>query len=292
MIPAHTAIGIVGLGRMGSAMAQRLTENGFAVVGWDASAAAVAAFAASGGSVASHPRGVAESAGIVMTSVTDDAAVREIFGGANGFLAAPLDAKLFVEMSTLRPETVRALESQIAAGGGAIVDAPLLGTIPNARAGTLTALVGGAAADIDRAQAVFEVLAQRVARMGKLGSGHAMKLAVNLGLAAYVQGLAESLALGESEGLDLTQMLDVLAAAPTANAWLGARRKVVTGDAHDVTLDIRTMRKDVTSALATGTAAGLAMPLAAGTLAAFSAAVDAGLGDRDLGEIAARRSPR
>ena len=283
-------VGIVGLGRMGAAMARRLADSGFAVIGWDVNETAVSAFAATGGQGAPHARAVTEAADIVMTSVTDDAAVRAVFGRPDGLLAGTVTGTLFVEMSTLRPHTVRELQPAVAGAGGSIVDVPLLGTIPNARAGTLTGLAGGADEDVDRARVVLDVLAQRVVRMGKLGNGHAMKLAVNLGLAAYVQGLAESLALGEREGLDVSQMLDVLAAAPTANAWLGARRTIVTGEAHDVTLDIRTMRKDVLSALATGTANGAAMPLTAGVLAAFSAAVDAGYGDGDLGEIAASRS--
>jgi 3-hydroxyisobutyrate dehydrogenase-like beta-hydroxyacid dehydrogenase len=279
--------GIIGLGRMGSAMAARLTENGFAVVGWDRDAAAVRAHADRGGQTAPDACGVAAAAEIVITSITEDHGVRSVFRGPAGVLAADVSGKLFVEMSTLQPATVRELAPEVEARGARLIDAPVLGTIPNVRAGTLDALAGGAAGDVARARVVLDVLARTVTHLGPLGSGHAMKLAVNLGLAAYVQGIAESLALGEREGLDRGQMLEVLKTAPTANGWLAARAGVLTGERSDVTLDIRTLRKDVMSAVATGARDGVTMPLAAGVLAALSAAVAGDWGQRDIGTLAA-----
>jgi 3-hydroxyisobutyrate dehydrogenase-like beta-hydroxyacid dehydrogenase len=182
---------------------------------------------------------------------------------------------------------VRDLAPQIESHGSRIIDAPVLGTIPSVREGTLVALVGGAAGDVARARPVLDVLAHNVIHMGPLSSGHAMKLAVNLGLAAFVQGLAESLALGEREGLSLDAMLGVLSVAPTANAWLATRKGVLTGERSDVTLDIRTLRKDMMSVVATGARDGVTMPLSAGVLAALSAAVAGNWGDRDIGELAA-----
>jgi 3-hydroxyisobutyrate dehydrogenase-like beta-hydroxyacid dehydrogenase len=272
---------------MGTAIAARLTQSGFAVTGWDAAPGAVQRLAATGVATAPHARGAATGVDAVVTSVTDDLAVRDVFYGPDGVLGAELDGVLFVEMSTLQPATVRGVEDDVTAHGAAIVDAPVLGTIPNVRDGTLVALLGGDAADVARARPLLDVLARSVVHMGPLGAGHAMKLAVNLGLAAYVQGLAESLALGEREGLGLEQMLAVLAAAPTANAWLANRSGVVTGERDDVTLDIRTLRKDVMSALATGLRGGVTMPLSAGVLGALSAAVAGGWGDRDIGALAA-----
>ena len=113
-----------------------------------------------------------------------------------------------------------------------------------------------------------------------------MKLAVNLGLGAYIEALAESLALGARQGLTLDQMLDVLKEAPTATGWLTAKLPVLKGQKADITLDLVTLRKDLMSAVATGAATGVAMPVAAGTLAALSAAVAAGAGRGDLAELA------
>jgi 3-hydroxyisobutyrate dehydrogenase-like beta-hydroxyacid dehydrogenase len=272
---------------MGSAMALRLAQNGFEVTGWDQNPAAVRALAAAGGKTAPNARAVAEVAQIVITTITEDTGVRGLFNGAEGILHGDVAGRLFVEMSTLQPVTVRELAPAIEAHGARIIDAPVLGTIPSVREGTLVALAGGRPEDLERARPVLGVLAHKVIHMGPLSTGHAMKLAVNLGLAAFVQGLAESLALGEREGLSIDAMLAVLSVAPTANGWLAARKGVLTGARSDVTLDIRTLRKDMMSVVATGARDGVTMPLSAGVLAALSAAVAGNWGDRDIGELAA-----
>jgi 3-hydroxyisobutyrate dehydrogenase len=121
--------------------------------------------------------------------------------------------------------------------------------------------------------------------MGPNGSGYAMKLAVNLGLGAYIQALAESLALGAKHGLTLDQMLDVLQEAPYASGWMKNKIGVMKGEKPEMTLDIRTLRKDIMSAVATGALSGVPMPLTAGTLTSLSAAVANGYGSGDLAEI-------
>ena len=108
-----------------------------------------------------------------------------------------------------------------------------------------------------------------------------MKLAVNLGMAVYLQSLTEAIALGQSEGLALDQMLEIFAEAPTASPWLKGKTGVLKGEPADITLDIRTMRKDVMSAIATGARNGVAMPATSGTLASLSAAVAGGWGEKD-----------
>jgi len=104
-------------------------------------------------------------------------------------------------------------------------------------------------------------------------------------MAVYLQSLAEALSLGQSEGLTLAGMLEIFSAGPLASPWLKEKLGVLKGDASDITLDIRTMRKDVMSAIATGARNGVAMPATSGTLASLSAAVAGGWGDRDLAEV-------
>jgi 3-hydroxyisobutyrate dehydrogenase len=112
-----------------------------------------------------------------------------------------------------------------------------------------------------------------------------MKLVANLGLGAYIQALAESLALGVKQGLTVEQMLDVITDGPYASSWLKSKLDVFKGGKAEVTLDIRTLRKDIMSAVATGALTGVPMPLSAGTLASLSAAVAADYGDKDLAEM-------
>jgi len=278
-------IGIVGLGRMGAAMSQRLHRQGFDLVGWDRTAGTREKLAAAGLRIVASAGDVAANADIVITSITEDHGVRAVFTGPTGFFAGDIGSKLFVEMSTLQPMTGRELAPLVEARGARLIDAPVLGTIPQVRDGKLFALVGGRAEDLERARAVLDKLTGRIAHMGPHGSGYAMKLAANLGLAAYVQALAESLALGAAEGLALEQMLDVLQDAPYASGWLRTKLPVFKGAAAEMSLDIRTLRKDVMSAVATGALGGVPMPLSAGALAALSAAVAADYADRDLAEL-------
>jgi 3-hydroxyisobutyrate dehydrogenase len=278
-------VGIVGLGRMGTAMSQRLRQQGFEVVGWDHSTAASRALAAGGLRIADNARGVAAASDIVISSITEDHGVRRIFTGPGGFLEADVSGKLFIEMSTLQPMTGRELAPLVAARGARLIEAPVLGTIPQALGGALFAMVGGRPEDLQRARPVLEKLTRRIVHMGPNGSGYAMKLAANLGLGAYIQTLAESLALGLGQGLGLEQMLDVIADGPVACGWLKSKLDVLKGADAEMTLDIRTLRKDIMSAVATGALSGVPMPAAAGTLSALSAAVAADRGGADLAEL-------
>lgn len=278
-------IGIVGLGRMGAAMSQRLRQSGLDVVAWDRNAATVQPLAAAGLNILATARAVAAEADIVISIITEDRGVRRVFNGPAGFLSGDVTGKLFIEMSTLQPMTARELAPQVEAMGARLIEAPVLGTIPQVRDGKLFALVGGRPEDVERARPVLELLTRRVMHMGPAGAGYAMKLAVNLGLGAYIQAISESLALGMQQGLGLDVMLEVLQEAPYASGWMKSKIGVIKGEKPEMTLDIRTLRKDIMSAVATGALTGVPMPLSAGTLASLSAAVANGKGSGDLGEL-------
>jgi 3-hydroxyisobutyrate dehydrogenase len=278
-------IGVVGLGRMGSAISQRLRQQGFDVAGWDHSADVNRTLAAGGLQIAANPREIAARADVVISIITEDHGVRRIFNGPDGFLSGDVKGKLFIEMSTLQPMTGRELAPLVDAKGARLIESPVLGTIPQVRAGTLFAMVGGRAEDLDRARPVLEKMTRRIVHMGPNGAGYAMKLAVNLGLGAYIQAVSESLALGLKQGLTLDQMLEVLQEAPYASGWLKSKIDVLKGAPAEMTLDIRTLRKDLMSAVATGALTGVPMPLSAATLVSLSAAVADDYGSGDLAEL-------
>jgi 3-hydroxyisobutyrate dehydrogenase len=278
-------VGIVGLGRMGAAMSQRLREQGFDVIGWDHKSGPNQKLAADGLRIAANARGVAAESDIVISSITDDHGARQIFNGRDGFLQEAAQGKLFIEMSTLQPMTGRELAPLVEACGGRLIDAPVLGTIPSARGGALFAMVGGKPEDLARARPVLEKLTRRIVHMGGNGAGYAMKLAANLGLGAYIQAISESLALGVKQGLTIEQMLDVIQDGPVACGWLKSNADVLKGAKADITLDIRTLRKDIMSVVATGAVSGVPLPLSSGLLASLSAAVAVDYGERDLAEL-------
>jgi 3-hydroxyisobutyrate dehydrogenase len=278
-------VGLIGLGRMGAAIFRRLKYHDFEVAGWDRNAEAVRALAAEGLRPAPNPRTVAAEADIVISIITEDEGVRKLFLGDEGFFSTRIDGKLFIEMSTLKPATHRQLSPLVRGKCARLIDAPVMGSIPTVREGKLLVLAGGEAADVERATTVLDCLARRVIHMGPAGSGCAMKLAVNLAMALYLQSLAEAIALAEAEGLLLDQILEILSEAPTASPFLKNKTSVLKGEPSDITLDIRTLRKDVLSAIATGAAGGVGMPAACGLAACLSAAIAGGWGEKDLAEL-------
>jgi 3-hydroxyisobutyrate dehydrogenase-like beta-hydroxyacid dehydrogenase len=279
-------VGLVGLGRMGRAINTRLSENGFEVTGWDRDPAATKVVVGRGMKAAPHPRAVAEAADVVISIITEDNGVKNVFRGKDGFLSGDVRGKLFIDMSTLQPMTGRELAPVVAAAGAKLIDSPVFGTIPHVLQGKLYAMVGGDAADLERAKPVLDKLASKIAHMGPNGAGYAMKLCINLGLAAFIQATSEALALGTREGLKLEQMLDIMSEAPTANGWFNGKKGALKGEPADVTLDLKTMRKDIMSMVATGAVNGMPMPLSSGMLSSFSAAVAQGWGDKDIGDLA------
>ena len=278
-------VGLVGLGRMGAAIAQRLTERGCEVVAWDRNPKAREAQAKRGLRIVDNPRAVANAADVVLSIITEDKGVRQIFAGPDRIPVGRDQGQAFH-----RDEHAAADDSPGAGADGQCQGRargrfPVMGSIPTVREGKLLALLGGEAADVERASSVLDHLTRRIVHIGPNGAGCAMKLAVNLGMAVYLQSLAEAISLGASEGLKLDQMLDIFGEAPTASPWLRGKVGVLKGEPGDITLDIRTMRKDVMSAIATGARNGVAMPATSGTLASLSAAVGGGWGDRDLAEV-------
>ena len=128
-------IGVVGLGRMGAAMCQRLRQNGCDVTAWDRNGATMPPLVAAGVAMAANARAVAAQADIVISIITADSGVRRIFNGPDGFLSGDVSGKLFIEMSTLQPMTARELAPMVEAKGARLIESPVLGTIPQVRDG-------------------------------------------------------------------------------------------------------------------------------------------------------------
>ena len=138
-----------------------------------------------------------------------------------------------------------------------------------------------------RARATLAHLTARIEHIGPVGAGAAMKLVVNNMMGCYLQILAESLMMGEKQGLSLERMIEVIGNSITATPWFQAKKKVLLGGTDETTLDIRTLRKDILSVVATAAVAGVPAPAASITAAGMSAAVQAGEGGKDIGDLVA-----
>ncbi|MBM3513513.1 MAG: NAD(P)-dependent oxidoreductase [Alphaproteobacteria bacterium] len=271
-------IGFAGLGKMGAVMAPRFLDAEHKLTVWNRTSAKADALKARGAVVAATPADLVRASDIVVSMLSDDASVIALF---DGFLAADVKGKLFIEMSTLKPETVKALAVRIEAKGGRFVDSPVGGTVGPARDGKLFAFVGGAAEDVARAKPVFDVLTRRVMHAGAVGQGALLKLVVNLPLGVYWQALAEAMAMGEAGGLDAKLMLDTLQDSSAALAVLGLKRPAILGENVPVAFDVASMQKDFAAILETGSGLGVPMPASAAAFATYAAAVAGGQGAAD-----------
>jgi 3-hydroxyisobutyrate dehydrogenase len=278
-------VGIAGLGRMGSAIAGRLIGAGYELRVWNRTASRVDALRERGVAVAATPRELAESCAVILTLLTDDAAIDAVYLGADGLLAGDVRGRLFVEMSTVRTATITRLAPVVAERGAALVDSPVSGTVGPAREGKLLALVGGEAGDVARARPILDAFCRRVEHLGPSGSGATMKLALNLPMAIYWQALAESIAMGAQFGLDPATMLELIADSPAALGALRMKIPIMLGERGEVAFDVTGVRKDLLAMIATGQTLGVPMPAASAALLSFTAATAAGIGHEDLAAL-------
>jgi 3-hydroxyisobutyrate dehydrogenase len=267
-------IGIAGIGKMGAAIAQRLIEVGHTVTVWNRSADKLKPLVAAGAAVAVTPAELAGKSEVIITILTDAAAIDAVYGGASGLLAGDVRGKLFIEMSTVRPQTQLALSTKVRAKDAALVECPVGGSTGPARQGKLIGLMGAESADAARARPILEQLCRRLEHCGPIGSGSVMKLTINMPLMIYWQALGEALALCRPLGLDPAQIMDLLADTSGGPNVLkvrgaGVAQMLKGGDAGPVTFDLDSAVKDLRTMLAEGNARGVKLPVTETTLACY-----------------------
>lgn len=280
-----TRVGFLGLGRMGCAMAPRLLEAGYALTVWNRTPERADSLVANGANTAATPADLAAEADIVISMLADDAAVLDVFEGPDGLLSTPVEGKLFIDMSTLRPSTVIALAERIQAKGAGLVDAPVSGTVGPAKDGQLLVLCGASDADFDRAQPILKVFGRRIVHAGTVGRGALLKLVVNLPLAVYWASLAEAIAMGKLGGLDLQLMLETIQDSSAALAVLPLKIPSILTAGGPVAFDVSGVQKDLLSMLDTGKGLGVPMPTTEAVLGTYSAAADGGFAASDAVEV-------
>jgi len=206
-------------------MARALARAGRSLVVYNRSRDRAEALAAElGARVAATPAEVAGATDVCLTMVADDEAVRAIYFGADGILAGVREGSVVVDLSTVTPSTIRSLEGTARAAGAGILDSPVSGSVATAESGQLMLMVGGEAADLERARSALDPLAKTIFHVGPLGSGAAMKLAVNTVIFGLNGALAEGLVLAEAAGVDRTLAYDVIAASAVGAPYVGYKR--------------------------------------------------------------------
>jgi 3-hydroxyisobutyrate dehydrogenase len=276
-------VGVAGLGAMGVAISQRLMQVGHTLTVWNRTAAKAKPLADASAKVASTPADLSGAVEAVITILTDAAAIDAVYGGSAGLLASPVKDKLFIEMSTVRPETEMALAGQVRAKDATFVECPVGGTTGAALQGKLIGLMGAEPGDAARARPILEQLCRRLEHCGPVGAGSVMKLAINLPLMIYWQALGEALALCRPLGLDPDRLMDLFADTSGGANVLKVRGAALAAmlkgdDPGPVTFSLDNGVKDLHTMLAEGHSLGIEMPLTQRTLACFEEARRHGLG--------------
>jgi 3-hydroxyisobutyrate dehydrogenase/2-hydroxy-3-oxopropionate reductase len=272
-------VAILGTGKMGSAIAGRLDEAGFELVLWNRTQSKAEALGL--GTVGETPAAAAAAAGVVISSLTGPDAVLATYLGPDGALAAGAGGH-FIEMSTAGPDLVSELAPHVAAAGGTLVDAPIMGAPPVVRAGEATILVSGSDANVAAVGQVLAVLGT-VRPVGPLGSAARLKLVANSMLADVILAAAELQVAGEDAGLDPDDVFWVLKRVAPG---LAARRAGLVEGHHTPTLfALRDLRKDVDFALALFSESAARTPLTRWSSAQVEAAASA-TPDLDISAVA------
>ena len=285
-------IGIAGTGKMGSAIARRLATFDHPLTVWNRTREKAGPLLQEGMAWAQTPRELAAQCDIVLSLLTNEQALDEVYVGKEGLLSPGAEGKLFVEMSTVPPARQREMAKRAAAVHAHYLECPVGGSVGPAREGKLFGFAGGSDEDLARARPVLDQLCRRIEHVGGAGAGATMKLAINLPLMVYWQTLGEALSLVQPLGLDPKRVMDIIADTSAAPAMLKVRGPMIAqalaGQENDaMTVDVATMRKDVGAMLEEGRAHGRKLPLTEETLRSFDRAAQGGLEAADCSQLPA-----
>ncbi len=240
-----------------------------------------------GGEAAATPAEAAAAADVTISSLADDAAVRGVYEGPDGLIAGLRPGSIAVDMSTIDPSTVLALSDALGAAGSRMVDAPVSGSVATVAAKSLLIMAGGSVDDVERIVPILEATAANVIRVGDVGAGAAMKLAVNAILFGLNQAVAEALVLAERAGIDRSVAYDVIAGSAVGAPMVQYRRAMFErpGEAPpSFTIDLAI--KDLRLILALAGRAGAAMPQTERNLEVMVGASTRDRGDEDIAALA------
>lgn len=289
MANTQLCIGFVGVGRMGANMARRLKEQGYRISAVQDSRpdASESLSHELGSEAAVSPARVAEISDIVITVVSDDAAMRHIYAEQDqSGLMTHANNRLFINCATLTPVLHVDIEQAVERRGGAALEACMAGSITQAREGTLYLMCGGKQNVFDRALPLLETLGTRVRHVGPAGEAAKVKALVNMVMNSNTAALAEGLGLGAALGIDLTLLREVFSQTGAASRVLETDGEDMQFRAHDCYFSAAHAAKDSAIALDLAKRVGLALPLAQATLSQYRRLIELGKGDLDKSAVA------
>src|SRR2546427_7579725 len=278
-------IGFVGVGRMGSNMARRLKDCGYEIAAvYDVNAAAAQALAQELGCPAAEQlKQVTKLSDVVITVVTDDKAMKKIYGGG---LLSRARGKLFVNCATITPEVHVWVEGKAEKAGAQPLEACMASSITQARQGTLCLMCGGKQDVFERAKPILEKLSGSMRFVGPSGKAAQVKALVNMVMNINTAALAEGLGLGAALGLDLAMLREIFSQTGANSRVLETDGEDMQNREHSCFFSAAHAAKDSGIALQLAKAKRLNLPLAAATKKQYDRMVKAGLGELDKSGIA------
>jgi 3-hydroxyisobutyrate dehydrogenase len=290
-------IGVCGTGRMGSAIAQRLMSLGHEIGVWNRDSAKTKPLVEAGAKLFSSPTELIDGCDVTIVMLLNDAATEAVYRAPNGILKGQLAGKLLIDMSTVRPDTMKSAGTAALRQGAAFVECPVGGSTAPAKEGKLLGLVGGAKVDVAKATPILEQLCRRIEHVGELGAGSMMKLAVNLPLLVYWQALGEALTICKPLNLPADRLIDIMtdtSGAPAAMKGRGPVIAKVLGGAPlgEAAFGLNAAKKDLACAVQFGASIHADLPVTASALACYEEAEAAGLGDADATAVSTRWTQR
>ena len=280
------SIGFIGLGKMGGNMAARYLAAGYTVYGEASDRSAAEWLIEQGLRWADTPRGVAQAADIVMTSLPTDDIVESVAAGPDGLIAGLGKGKIWADLSTISPSTSRGLAARVRhEGRGALMlDTPVSGSVPQVKTGTLTIMVGGDEEAYQRIEPVLRVLGTPE-YVGENGQGLVLKLAINISLAVQMLAFSEGLLLAERDGIDPHRAAEIMAESSVGSPMLKARVPLVLDKPDETWFDVELMHKDIRLARQAGEELATPLPTAAVADEILGAADQLGYGHRDIAAL-------
>lgn len=278
-------IGVVGVGLLGSAVAQRLLAGGFTVTGHDTRPEAVASLASKGLRAAASPADAAKGADVVFTILPSLDIVEKVITGPGGLIESAPATATIVQMSTISPDLTRRLAKAAEARGIGFLDTPMSGTSSMVERGDCTIFVGGDRARADACRPVFDAIARRTVYVGPVGAACLAKLATNLLVGLNTVALAEALVLGAKGGLEPAALLEILRDSAAGSRMLDVRGPLMVQGDFTAQMKMDLFMKDFALMLDEGRRLGAPLPLTSIAQQLCGATAAAGHGMDDLAAV-------
>ncbi|HEK20535.1 MULTISPECIES: NAD(P)-dependent oxidoreductase [unclassified Mucilaginibacter] len=272
-----TKIGWIGLGLMGTPMSKQLLKAGYPLTVYNRSKDKEAGLKEQGANTASSPKELLPQSDVVVIMVTDDKAIRDIFDGEDGLLAAEGSEKVIINMSTVSPDISKEMAQRCQQHGLSYLDAPVSGSVKQAETAQLVIMAGGEQSVFEKVKPVLETMGKLAVNVGDTGAGNAAKLAINTLLSFYTQGLAEAVILAKNNGIAPEVLLELLGNAAIANPYTKLKGEAIVNDNFKPAFSLKNILKD----LKLSRDIGLTTPLGKTALETFEAAAEQH-GDEDL----------